>query len=153
MNLQHVIQYLASLGAWELPEIKRQGNLLNLEKCQFFHILFSDIIYKVLTSILKLLNFILEKKPTQKKRGIASSISSVQLLSCVQLFATPWTAACQSSLSLINSRSLLKLKIYIWKALNILKFEKFLISNAKCTSVGGADLTYGSFSFLKQCSF
>ena len=36
-------------------------------------------------------------------------ISSVQLLSCVQLFATPWTAACQVSLSITNSRSLLKL--------------------------------------------
>ena len=36
-------------------------------------------------------------------------ISSVQLLSHVQLFATPWTAACQASLSITNSRSLLKL--------------------------------------------
>ena len=35
--------------------------------------------------------------------------SSVQLLSCVQLFATPWTAACQAPLSTINSWSLLKL--------------------------------------------
>ena len=35
--------------------------------------------------------------------------SSVQLLSCVQLFATPWTAACQASMSITNSRSLLKL--------------------------------------------
>ena len=35
--------------------------------------------------------------------------SSVQLLSCVWLFATPWTAACQVSLSITNSRSLLKL--------------------------------------------
>ena len=35
--------------------------------------------------------------------------SSVQLLSCVQLFATPWTAARQASLSITNSRSLLKL--------------------------------------------
>ena len=36
-------------------------------------------------------------------------ISSVQSISCVQLFATPWTAACQASLSIISSRSLLKL--------------------------------------------
>ena len=35
--------------------------------------------------------------------------SSVQSLSRVQLFATPWTAACQASLSITNSRSLLKL--------------------------------------------
>ena len=31
--------------------------------------------------------------------------SSVQLLSRVQLFVTPWTAACQASLSITNSRS------------------------------------------------
>ena len=35
--------------------------------------------------------------------------SSVQLLSHVRLFATPWTAACQASLSITNSRSLPKL--------------------------------------------
>ena len=35
--------------------------------------------------------------------------SSVQSLSCVQLFVTPWTAACQTSLSITNSQSLLKL--------------------------------------------
>ena len=35
--------------------------------------------------------------------------SSVQSLSHVWLFATPWTAACQASLSIINSRSSLKL--------------------------------------------
>ena len=31
--------------------------------------------------------------------------SSVQSLTCVQLFATPWTAACQASLSITNSQS------------------------------------------------
>ena len=36
--------------------------------------------------------------------------SSVQLLSRVQLFGTPWTAAHQASLSITNSQSLLKLK-------------------------------------------
>ena len=34
---------------------------------------------------------------------------SVQSLSCVQLFVTPWTSACQASLSMTNSQSLLKL--------------------------------------------
>ena len=38
-----------------------------------------------------------------------SWFSSVQLLSRVQLFATPWTAARQASLSITHSRSLLKL--------------------------------------------
>ena len=35
--------------------------------------------------------------------------SSVQLLSCVGVFATPWTAACQASLPITNSWSLSKL--------------------------------------------
>ena len=34
--------------------------------------------------------------------------SSVQLLSCVQLSMTPWTAACQASLFITNSRTLPK---------------------------------------------
>ena len=38
-----------------------------------------------------------------------NQFSSVQWLSRVQLFVTPWTAACQASLSITNSRSLLKL--------------------------------------------
>ena len=38
-----------------------------------------------------------------------SSVSSVQVLSCVRLLATPWTAARQASLSITNSQSLLKL--------------------------------------------
>ena len=44
-------------------------------------------------------------------RYLFSSIqfSSVQSLSRVQLFATPWTAAHQASLSITNSQSLLKL--------------------------------------------
>ena len=37
------------------------------------------------------------------------SVSSVQSLSCVRLFATLWTAARQASLSITNSQSLLKL--------------------------------------------
>ena len=35
--------------------------------------------------------------------------SSVQPLSCVRFFATPWTAACQASLSITKSQTLLKL--------------------------------------------
>ena len=35
---------------------------------------------------------------------------SVQSLSRVQLFVIPWTAACQASLSITNSQSLLKLR-------------------------------------------
>ena len=38
-----------------------------------------------------------------------SNVSSVQVLSHVQLLVTPWTTACQASLSIANSWSLLKL--------------------------------------------
>ena len=41
--------------------------------------------------------------------SVLSLVSSVQSLSRVQLFMTPWTAACQDSLSTTNSGSLLKL--------------------------------------------
>ena len=40
--------------------------------------------------------------------------SSVQSLSRVRLFATPWTAARQVSLSITNSLSLLKLMSVLW---------------------------------------
>ena len=46
----------------------------------------------------------MKEKSLKKNR-----FSSVQLLSRVRLFVTPWTAAHQASLSITNSRSLLKL--------------------------------------------
>ena len=39
---------------------------------------------------------------------VSVQLSSVQLLSCVRLFVTTWTAALQASLSIANSQSLLK---------------------------------------------
>ena len=39
-----------------------------------------------------------------------NAFSSVQSLSCVRLFVTPWSAAWKASLSITSSRSLLKLK-------------------------------------------
>ena len=44
-----------------------------------------------------------------ERKGLVTDLSSVQLLSCVQLFATAWTAACQASLSNTNSQNLFKL--------------------------------------------
>ena len=41
--------------------------------------------------------------------GLIGVAAVVQSLSRVQLFVTPWTAACQASLFITNSRSLLKL--------------------------------------------
>ena len=56
------------------------------------------------------------KQPAPKKltKDISRHFSkkdisqSVQLLSCVRIFVTPWTAAHQASLTITNSRSLLK---------------------------------------------
>ena len=46
-------------------------------------------------------------------------ISSVQLLSCVQLPVTPWTAACQASLSVTNS----------WSSPKLMSIESVMPSN------------------------
>ena len=45
---------------------------------------------------------------TTEPSGKALSVSSVQSLSCVGLFVTPWTTARQASLSITNSWSLLR---------------------------------------------
>ena len=45
----------------------------------------------------------------QRKLLYLTQLSSVQLLNHVWLFATPWITACQASLSITKSRSLLKL--------------------------------------------
>ena len=41
--------------------------------------------------------------------NVSVQFSSVQSLCCVWLFVTSWTAACQASLSITNSQSVLKL--------------------------------------------
>ena len=46
---------------------------------------------------------------TKELTDLMNNFSSVQSLSHIQLFATPWTAALQASLSITNSQSLLKL--------------------------------------------
>ena len=55
---------------------------------------------------------VLSMRPQRVRHVLANKQQqhqSVQSLSCVQLFATPWTAAPQASLSITNSQSLLKL--------------------------------------------
>ena len=51
----------------------------------------------------------LSESTPRKGNNSTNSLSSVQLLSHVQLFVTPWTAARQASLSFNNSWSLFKL--------------------------------------------
>ena len=55
-------------------------------------------------------NFSFNMSPSSEHPGLISfQFSSVQLLSHVRLFATPWIAARQASLSITNSRSSLRL--------------------------------------------
>ena len=51
---------------------------------------------------IQLIHFAVLQKLTEHCK---TPISSVQLLSCVRLFTTPWTAAHRASLSITNSRS------------------------------------------------
>ena len=54
-------------------------------------------------------SFLRISKVSKGKVTYSYKLSSVQSLSYVRLFATPWTTACQASLSITNSRNLLKL--------------------------------------------
>ena len=86
------------------------------------------------------------------------SIVVVQSLSCAQLFGTPWTAACQASLSFAISQSLLKLmSIELVMSSNhlILSYPLFLLPSI-CSSIRVFSkesalrirwLKYWSFSF------
>ena len=47
------------------------------------------------------------------------ALSSVQLLSRVQLFATPWTEAREGSLSITKSQSLLKLRGWTYLSIKL----------------------------------
>ena len=69
--------------SWAYIQIKPSSEKIHAHKCSLQHYL-------------------------QKARQ-ESTLSSVQSLSLVQLFATPWTTAHQASLSITNSQSLLKL--------------------------------------------
>ena len=85
MNIRKKKKTLTFLAGWK-------------EKVKFWNMLQNSVLNKSCP---------LEKLSYQKLTfGV---FSSVQSLSCVQLFATPWTAASQVSLSITNSRSLLKL--------------------------------------------
>ena len=66
--------------------------------------------YRRLSSGLQMLTFLSCPNMAERRRkpsGLFSSVqfSSVQSLSRVRLFATPWIAACQASLPITNSRS------------------------------------------------
>ena len=70
---------------------------LNLGKIKLFD---TEQVYTIQTLIFR--------NDVFRSHDIWFPLSSVQFLSHVQLFVTPWTAECQASLSITNSQSLLK---------------------------------------------
>ena len=84
-------------------QISRRKFPINFVSCIFYLPKWRQHLYKQLIS---------EGFPTTDVIVVVRvclTFSSVQLLSCVQLFATPWIAARQASLSITNSWRLLKL--------------------------------------------
>ena len=73
-----------------------------LSKSTCLYVLFSFLADKGNTNLVPII-------PSRQGKYLSVQFSSVQSLSRVWLFATPWIAACQASLSIINSQSLLKL--------------------------------------------
>ena len=74
-------------------KLNKQGD--NMQPCRSFPILNQSVVPCLLLTV--------------ASWSAYKFLSSVQSLSHVLLFATPWTAACQASLSITNSQSLLKL--------------------------------------------
>ena len=65
-----------------------------------------------------------------------SMLSSVQLLSCVQLFLTPWTAARQASLSITNSWSLPKLIELVMPSNHLILCHPLLLLSSIFANIG-----------------
>ena len=74
-------------------------------------------------------------------------ISSVQSLSCVQLFATPWTAEHQVSLSISNSCPLSNSLLKLMSIMSVIP-SNHLILKKNHTSLTRNGLIYFCFSFL-----
>ena len=118
--MQHGLQRPLSLGIHQVSyQAKEMGNR--------FPAISIISVYLVSSYLCGFLWYMSQTKATTLKRNISgltlaivigvifscffSSVqcSAVQLLSRVRLFATPWIAACQASLSITNSRGLPKL--------------------------------------------
>ena len=97
-----------ALGTWESQPLNHHGSTLELplfqSECDLYQsidIMSSQTLTMTAAQEDEILPYIFKvRKPC--------GLSSVQSLSRVRLFVTSWTAACEASLSITNSRSLLK---------------------------------------------
>ena len=78
--------------------------------------------------------------------------SSVQSISCVQLFATPWITAHQASLSITNSQSMLKLMSMSWMAWvgDAIQLSHLLSSPSTLPSIFPASGSFPMSQFYKS---
>ena len=96
-NLEKKMETHSSILAWEIQWTEKPGGL-------------QSIGLQTVKSVTKKQQYMgdtQENWVTHQNGWV--QFSSVHLLSCVWLSATPWTAACQASLIITNSWSLLKL--------------------------------------------
>ena len=95
------------LTAWHLGTLNPTKHFKNRYAYPFF---FFEYSWCTITPIILILQ--LKEVRSRKVKPLASELgfSSVQSLSRVRLFATPWIAARQASLSITNSRSSPRLK-------------------------------------------
>ena len=94
------IPWTEDLGRPTVHGVARVGHHLVIKQQQGMCYWKKDNLWYIVAK--KLIEFVLVFVEVQ--------FSSVQSLSCVRLFATPWTVAHQASLSVTKSRSLLKLR-------------------------------------------
>ena len=99
----------SSVLAWRIPGTGEPGGLPSVGSHRVGHD-WSDLASKQASMYLRIyVHFsITVFSGYMSSSGAGGSLVVVQLLSCVWLFATPWTAARQASLSISTSWSLLK---------------------------------------------
>ena len=103
--LQFCFSAFFSHSSWRTPITCLLLYFLTAPWCSFYFKKFSSLFSLCIVSVI----FLNSPTFSPSLSNLLLIFSSVQLLSRVWLFATPWTAACQASLSITNSRSLLKL--------------------------------------------
>ena len=106
---------LRKIGNFDLNFLPTWSWISNLQNCEKIPLYFLSHPFLLLWQQTNTLRITLEVSLQQKIWILyirfleVLQCSSVQSLSHVQLFVTPWTAACQASLYITNSQSLLKL--------------------------------------------
>ena len=109
-----------------LPKAIQRFNAIPIKLSVVF---FTELEQRISQFVWKQKNTMNSQNNLERKNGIGRinlpDFRSVQLLSHVQLFAAPWTAARQASLSITDSRSLLK----------VMSIESVISSTILCCSL------------------